>query len=45
MVSVHCIQLLWDVEGDDGGVPAGLEGDLLLDLRHFCFKLCYILAF
>lgn len=36
VVSIECIELLWDVKGDDGGVTACLQCDLLLDLRHCC---------
>jgi hypothetical protein len=34
MVSIECVQLLWQIEGDDGDVASGLQRDFLLDLRH-----------
>jgi hypothetical protein len=32
VVSIECVQLLWQVEGDDGDVASGLQCDFLLDL-------------
>ena len=34
VVPIECIQLLWQIEGDDGDVASGLQSDFLLDLRH-----------
>jgi hypothetical protein len=34
MISIECIQLLWQIERDDGDMASGLQGDVLLDLRH-----------